>query len=188
VRRVGIKGAGVATTAMVNVYLEQLLLEEYGDDVETSDGGYEIPLAGGLRIWVIDGNHRTRRVLVTARLMAVEDVTLELLETINQLNAVTLYGRFFLLDDEVQVEDTLLADVLDPASLLNSIGFVVWATDAHRDMLQERFGELVDTADIIASTVSEVELPDRVAGLIENHDTGSPGGRGERVINAGGYL
>jgi hypothetical protein len=104
-RRVPNKGAGVATTAMVKAYLEQLLLEEYGDDVETTDGGYEIPLAGGLRIGVVDGNHRTRRVLVTARIMIVEDVTIELLETINQLNAVSLYGRFFLLDDEVQVED-----------------------------------------------------------------------------------
>jgi hypothetical protein len=178
----------VATTAMVKAYLEQLLLEEYGDDVEMSDGGYEIPLAGGLRIWVIDGNHRTRRILVTARITTVEDVTLELFETINQLNAVTLYCRFFLLDDEVQVEDTLLAEVLDPASLLNSIGFVAWATDAHRDLLQERFGGLVDTADNTTSAVSEVELPDRVAGLIDDQDTGSPGGIGERVVNAGGYL
>jgi hypothetical protein len=178
----------VATTAMVNAYLEQLLLEEYGDDVETSDGGYEIPLAGGLRIWVIGGNHRTRRILVTARLMAVEDVTIELLETINQLNAATLYGRFFLLDDEVQFEDTLLAEVLDPASLLNSIGFVAWAADTHRDMLLEHFGENVDVAASMTSAISEVELPDRVAGLIDDQDTGSPGGIAECVVNAGGYL
>ena len=178
----------MATTAMVNAYLEQLLLEEYGDDLEASDGGYAIPLAGGLRIWVIDGNHRTRRVLVTARLMAVEDVTIELLDTINQLNATTLYGRFFLLDDEVQVEDTLLAEVLDPASLLNSIGFVAWAADTHRDMLLERFGEHVDVAASMTSAISEVELPDRVAGLIDDQGTGSPGGIGERVVNAGGYL
>jgi hypothetical protein len=44
------QGVGVATTVMVNAYLEQLLLEEYGDDVETFDGGFEFPLAGGLRI------------------------------------------------------------------------------------------------------------------------------------------
>lgn len=178
----------MATTAMVNAYLEQLLLEEYGDDVETFDGGFELPLAGGLRIGVVDGNHRTRRILVTARLMAVEDISFELLETINQLNATTLYGRFFLIDGEVQVEDTMLAEVLDPASLLNSIDFVAWATDLHRDMLLERFGELADTAISTTSSISEVELPDRVAGLIDNHDTGAPAGMGERVVNAGGYL
>jgi hypothetical protein len=53
-------------------------------------------------------------VLVTAVILDDVDVDAELLRAIKELNAVTVYGRFFAVDDSVHVEDTVLADVLTP--------------------------------------------------------------------------
>jgi hypothetical protein len=87
----------VATNAMVEAYLRQLLVEEHGDELEVLEGGgYLVPVADGVvRVWVVDGNHRSRRVLVTARVLEEVEETFELLAALNELNAATPYGRYF---------------------------------------------------------------------------------------------
>jgi hypothetical protein len=130
----------MATTAMVDSYVRHLLDEEHGEDIRALDGSYVLAGDHPVRIWVVDGNHRSRRVLVTAVVLEDVDVDTELLEAVNALNAVTVYGRFFALDDSVHVEDTVLADVLDPASLFNSIGFVSWSAQTQGEALRERLG------------------------------------------------
>jgi hypothetical protein len=134
----------MATTAMVDCYVRHLLFEEHGDDVEEHDGAYVLAGDVSVRVFVMEGSHRTRRVLVTA--VVLEDIEVELallLEAVNDLNAATLYGRFFVLCGAVHVEDTVLAEVLDPASLGNSIGFVRWAAATQRQELRERFAPAV---------------------------------------------
>jgi hypothetical protein len=146
----------MATTAMVDCYVRHLLVEEHGDEVEEHDGAYVLAGDVSVRVFVMDGSHRTRRVLVTA--VVLEDVEVELallLQAVNDLNAATLYGRFFVLGEAVHVEDTVLAEVLDPASLGNSIGFVRWAADVQGQELRDRFAPPVPAGP---SVEDEVEL------------------------------
>jgi hypothetical protein len=109
-------------------------------------------------------------------------------EALNELNAVTLYGRYFHHDGEVVVEDTVLAEDLEPSALFNAVGFVAWAAEAQRDHLARRFGTADDDVKVHAGgDTAEVELPDRAAPLEPPNATDR--GRGtERVVNASGYL
>jgi hypothetical protein len=178
----------MATTAMVASYLRQLLVDEHGEDLREVDGGYELPLAGGVRVWVVDGNHRTRRVLVTARVLPEVAPSVELLEALNERNAATPYGRFFLLDGAVYVEDTLLAEVLDPESLAASVGFVSWAAEQGAAELQERLG-MVEDVPVGADGDVEVQLADRAGDLVSGVAPAAPSAAaGAGVIGAGGYL
>lgn len=179
----------VATTAMVDAYVRQLLHDEHGDDLEVvEDGGYVVPVADGVRVVVVGNNHRTRRVLVTATVLDVGEGAAALLEALNDLNAVTLYGRYFLHDGEVVVEDTVLAEDLEPSALFNAIGFVAWAAEAQRDHLAERFGTTDAGAEAHAAVGSaEVELSDRTGPLGPPSAT-DRGRRTERLVNASGYL
>jgi hypothetical protein len=178
----------MATTAMVASYLRQLLVDEHGEDLREVDGGHELPLAGGVRVWVVDGNHRTRRVLVTARVLAEVTPSAELLEALNERNAATPYGRFFLLDGAVYVEDTLLAEVLDPESLAASVGFVAWAAETCAAELQDRLGS-ADAVPAGAGADLEVELADRAGGLVSGAPSATPSGAaGAGVVGVGGYL
>jgi hypothetical protein len=79
-------------------------------------------------------------VLVTATVLGHVEADPELLDALNDLNAVTVYGRFFVVAGSVRVEDTVLAGVLDPASLFNAIGFVTWAAETQGDVLRDRLG------------------------------------------------
>lgn len=134
----------MATNAMVDAYLRQLLVEEYGEGLEVlEDGGYVVRVAGGaVRVWVVGGNHRSRRVLVMAQVLEEVDETPELLLALNGLNAATPYGRYFHLGDGVIVEDTVLAEELQPGALFNAIGFVAWAAENAHGFLVGDLGDL----------------------------------------------
>jgi hypothetical protein len=178
----------MATTAMVDSYVRHLLEEEHGEDVQALDGSYVLPGDHPVRIWVVDGNHRSRRVLVTAVVLEDVDVDTELLEAVNALNAVTVYGRFFALDDSVHVEDTVLADVLDPASLFNSIGFVRWAAQTQADALRERLGPPQASVPAPGSGPDRVRLDEHEAlDLVDSGSSVSARSRAD-AISAGGYL
>jgi hypothetical protein len=180
-------GGAMATTAMVDSYVRHLLEEEHGEDVQALDGSYVLAGDHPVRIWVVDGNHRSRRVLVTAVVLEDVDVDTELLEAVNALNAVTVYGRFFALDDSVHVEDTVLADVLDPASLFNSIGFVRWAAQSQADELRERLG-VRGSVPAPTSGSDGVQLDGREElDLVDPGRSVSDRSRAE-AISAGGYL
>jgi hypothetical protein len=182
----------MATTAMVDSYVRHLLHEERGDDVEVVGGHYVLAGPHPVHVWVIGDNHRTRRVLVTAEVLGdVEDVDddHDVLEALNELNAVTMYGRFFVADGTVRVEDTVLADVLDPASLFNSIGFVTWVAETQAEQLRERLG--LGAGAVAAGTGDdggEVAL-DAHAGLdLVEHGRQEQDPARSEVIVAGGYL
>lgn len=158
----------MTTTAMVDTYVRHLLDEAHGEDLEVLDGGgYEVPVAEEVRVrvWVLDGTYRTRRVLVTARVIGQMDADPELFEALNDLNAVTPYGRYFWADGGVIVEDTVLAEDLEPAALFASIGFVAWATEKAAARLLEQFFDDAEPSQTAAS-VGEVDLPDRAAPLV----------------------
>lgn len=179
----------MATTAMADTYVRHLLLEEHGEDLEVlDDGGYEVPLADGVRVWVVDGNHRTRRVLATARVLEEVEASAELLEALNELNAVTPYGRYFWMGGDVFVEDTVLAEYLEPASLFASIGFVAWAAENAGGHLAEQSGANED-AEVNggAPSAAEVDLPVRTAAL-GGTASGGAGNGSHGVVNAAGYL
>jgi hypothetical protein len=174
---------------MVCAYLRELLVEEHGDELEVlEDGGYLVPVAGGVRVWVVDGNHRSRRVLVTAPVLDAE-ASPELLAALNELNAATPYGRYFHLGDEVIVEDTVLAEELQPSALSNAIGFVAWAAENGHGFLADELelGEPEPGGPHDPSAPNEVELQDltQPLGARPAHaaDRGTDG-----VVNAGGYL
>jgi hypothetical protein len=176
----------MATTAMVDCYVRQLLEEERGEDLEVVDGHDVLTGDHPVRVWVVSGNHRTRRVLVTAVVLTAVELGTELLEALNDLNAATAYGRFFLLDGAVHVEDTVLADVLDPASLFNAVGFVTWAAETQADALAERLGRPAAVPSAGADD-GEVELEEPAA--LELLDTEGPlGSSRAEAVSAGGYL
>jgi hypothetical protein len=176
----------VATTAMVDCYVRQLLEEEHGEDLEVVDGPYVLTGDHPVRVWVVGGNHRTRRVLVTAVVLAAVEVGTALLEALNDLNAATAYGRFFLLDGAVHVEDTVLADVLDPASLSNAVGFVTWAAETQAVALAERLG-LPASVPSAGAGDGEAELDEHAA--LDLLDTGGTVGSSRaEAVSAGGYL
>jgi hypothetical protein len=178
----------MATAAMVDSYVRQLLQEEHGEDVEVLDGSYVLTGEHPVRIWVADGNYRSRRVLVTAVILEDVDVNTELLEAVNALNAVTVYGRFFALDDSVHVEDTILADVLDPASLFNSIGFVSWAVQTQADALRERLGPAPGSVPAPGSGPGRIQLAEHEELDLADRG-GSVSARSRAAsISAGGYL
>jgi hypothetical protein len=178
----------MATTAMVDSYVRQLLEEERGEDLQILEGTYLLIGDHPVRIWVADGNHRTRRLLVTAVVLEDVEVDEELLEALNELNAATVYGRFFALGGSVHVEDTVLADVLDPASLYNSVGFVTWAAESQGLALRERLG--LPPASLAAAGDGDdgVELEEHAE--LDLLDVGSPavGGSQGVAVSAGGYL
>jgi hypothetical protein len=174
----------VATTAMVDCYVRQLLEEERGEDLEVVDGHYVLTGDHPVRVWVVGGNHRTRRVLVTAVVLTAVELGTELLEALNDLNAATAYGRFFLLDGAVHVEDTVLADVLDPASLFNAVGFVTWAVETQTVALAERLGRPA-AVPAAGADDGEVELEEPAA--LELLDTEGPiGSSRAEAVSAGG--
>jgi hypothetical protein len=178
----------MATTAMVDSYVRQLLQEERGEDLEVLDGSYVLTGEPPVRIWVVDGNHRTRRVLVTAVVVENVEVDAELLDAVNTLNAATVYGRFFALDDSVHVEDTVLADVLDPASLFNSVGFVSWAAKTQGSALRERSGPDLGSVPAAGAERERSQLEDHEEpGLVDAGRTNSGPLRAE-AISVGGYL
>jgi hypothetical protein len=175
----------VTTTAMVDAYVRQLLTDEHGDELEVlGDGHYRVPVAGGIRVAVLEGNRRTRRVLVTAPVLEVVAATPELLELLNDLNAATPYGRYFHVDDEVMVETTVHAEDLQPSALFSSLSFVAWATETQGERLVEQLGR--PDAATLDDPAPEVHLADR-AGPIGDRAARVVRSR-ERVVNASGYL
>jgi hypothetical protein len=179
----------VTTTAMADTYVRHLLLEEHGEDLLVlEDGGYEVPLGEGVRVWVVDGSHRTRRVLATARVLEGVDPSTPLLEALNELNAVTPYGRYFWLRGDVFVEDTVLAEQLEPAALFSSIGFVAWAAENAADHFGQEFAASGD-AELGGSAADpgEVELSDRAAPIAAAATAGATDASAG-IVNAGGYL
>jgi hypothetical protein len=178
----------VATTAMVDAYVRQLLLEEHGDElVELEDGHYQVPAPGDVRLWVVHGNPRTRRVLVTARLLEDVAAAPELLEELNGLNAVTPYGRYFWMDGDVFVEETVLAEDLEPSTLFSAIGFVVWAAE-NAGLHLAGF----DGSEPVAGTSGPAapvgaDLTDRTAPLAGSRPAPEPTGS-PNAVNVGGYL
>jgi hypothetical protein len=178
----------MATTAMVDCYVRHLLHEERGDDVEDVGGHHVLTGAHPVHVWVIGDNRRTRRVLVTADVLEdVGDDDRELLEALNELNAATMYGRFFVEDGTVRVEDTVLADVLDPASLFNSIGFVTWAAETQGEHLRARLG-LEGGAGVAGTDDGEVELGGRPGLDLAAHARPEQEAARSGVSVAGGYL
>jgi hypothetical protein len=173
----------MATMAMVDTYVRQLLLDEHGDALEVGDRGYVLPGEPSVRVGVVDGNHRTRRVLVTAVVLDDVEVDVRLLEEVNELNARALYGRYFVADGAVHVEDTVLADVLDPAALANAIGYVTWAAETQGEPLRERVWPSAPTLPGIDAVplVDPAEL-----GLAT--DTGLAPVPPPTPVNTGGYL
>jgi hypothetical protein len=177
----------MATTAMVDCYARHLLVEEHGQDVEERGGAYVLDGDVSVRVFVMDGSLRTRRVLVTA--VVLEDLEVDLpllLEAVNDLNVKTLYGRFFLLGGAVHVEDTVLAEVLEPATLGNAIGFVRWAARTQGQVLRERCAPTVGAELTVED--DEVEL-DRDPGLDLGEVDRTVGGSA-RVVprSVAGYL
>jgi hypothetical protein len=178
----------MATTAMVDSYVQHLLHEERGDVLESLDGRYVLAGDHPVHLWVVGDDHRTRRVLVTATVLEEVEVGRELLEAVNDLNAATVYGRFFVVDGSVHVEDTVLADVLDPASLFNSIGFVTWAAETQGEALRDRLGLECRPVTAAGDEDGEVDLGGRAGlGLVKHGLHDQQAARSE-VINAGGYL
>jgi hypothetical protein len=177
----------MATTAMVDSYVRHLLREERGDDLEVVDGRCFLAGDHPVHVWVIGDNQRTRRVLVTATVLEDVEADRELLEALNDLNAVTVYGRFFVIDASVRVEDTVLADVLDPASLFNAIGFVTWAAETQGDALRDRLGrERAVVAGAVAA--DDVDRGGRAELDLVAHGHQALDATRSEVINAGGYL
>lgn len=178
----------MATSAMVDAYVRHLLVEEHGGELEVlDDGGYVVPVGDGVRVWVVDGNHRSRRVLVTAQVLGGVEATPELLRVLDELNAVTPYGRYFHLADGVVVEDTVLAEELQPGALFNAIGFVAWATENARGALADELGDVGHGGPYSGAEADEIDLSDRTQSLGETPAVAATR-RANGAVSAAGYL
>lgn len=182
---------------MVRTYVRHLLEEEFGEDLEVlGDGIYDVPVGVGVRVVVVDSNERSRRVLITAPVIEVDGPTWDVLEALNELNATTPYGRYFVDGDgDVMVEDTLLAAALEPTSLFGSIAFVAWARRSQAEFLVERLGitegagaDEDDDELPTGAAATDVTVDDRVAPVAGAGPSARSSLPGEGVVNAGGYL
>ncbi len=176
---------------MADAYVKQLLVDGYGEELGVPDeGGYLVPVGSGVRVWVVDGNHRSRRVLVTAPLLRDVEVDLELFDALNDLNAVTPYGRYYEVDGEVTVEDTLVAEDLEPSAFYSSISFVAWAAETQAGQLARRIAHVEDVPDVGPSaTMPAVDLEERTTSLVgDAPSTHTVSGSPRPTVSAGGYL
>lgn len=193
----------MAHPRMVDTYLRELLDRAFDTGVEVEGRAYILPLRAAPVVQVIGDAGNGLRVQVTARVATGVSVGLELYAALNEANAGLAYGRVFVIDDTVWVEDTVLGEQLDRSLLDNAISLVCWVTRAHGAELAAAGGghpTLTDTphhapaqAPGAAAPAADpghvqVELLDPADGLLA--DTApTPQPRTARSVgNAAGYL
>src|SRR5690606_26243516 len=104
--------------------------------------------------------------------------------------AVTPYGRYFHVDGEVVVEDTVLAEDLEPSALFASIGFVTWVAETQAAQLAERIGHVAESANLgPTGGADEVDLGERTASVTDGAGPRPVVPTTQRpTVSAGGYL
>lgn len=198
----------MAHAQMVEVYIERLLAERFGEALQVGTQGgrsvFVVPLPAAPLVRVVGTTGNGMRVLVTAAVAFEVTVSPALLGAMNDVNAELPYGRVFVVGDEVMVEDTVLGRCVDPASLHNAIDVVCWAVKAHGSALAEVGGGRAALSDDVeeeedpradarggahppsgepapeAVAAQELQGQARVAGGVP---AGTPG-----AVNAAGYL
>jgi hypothetical protein len=121
----------MAHPRMVDSYLRELLAATFGDAVDTERDGYILPLSGRPFVEVVPAAGNLLRVRVTAPVAIDVTAGPVLFERLNDVNAGLPYGRVFVADGQVLVEDTILGEALVSPQLDNAVRFVSWAVGAH---------------------------------------------------------
>ncbi len=197
----------MAHAGMVEVYVEQLLAERFGEALRVgTEGGrsvFVVPLPAAPLVRVVGTTGNGLRVLVTAAVAFEVTVSPALLEALNDVNERLPYGRVFVVGDEVMVEDTVLGRCVDPASLHNAIDVVCWVVEAHGAALAQVGGGRAALSDDVeeedpradarggAHPPSAEATPEAVAAhgpagqatVTGGVPAGTPG-----AVNAAGYL
>ena len=197
----------MAHAGMVEVYVEQLLAERFGEALRVgTEGGrsvFVVPLPAAPLVRVVGTTGNGLRVLVTAAVAFEVTVSPALLEALNDVNERLPYGRVFVVGDEVMVEDTVLGRCVDPASLHNAIDVVCWVVEAHGAALAQVGGGRAALSDDVeeedpradarggAHPLSGEPAPEAVAAhnpagqatVTGGVPAGTPG-----AVNAAGYL
>jgi hypothetical protein len=193
----------MAHPRMVDTYLRELLNQAFDRGVEVEGRAYILPLRAEPVVQVIGDLGNGLRVQVTARVATDVTVGLELYAALNEVNADLAYGRVFLIDDTVWVEDTVFGEQLDRSLLDNAISLVCWATRALgaelaavgdgrptvTDTPQDAHGQApgVDAPATDPGHV-QVELLDPADGLLADAGPTPKTGTAQSVGNAAGYL
>jgi hypothetical protein len=194
----------MAHPRMVDAYVRELLDEAFGDEVRAEGRGYILPLEAAPMVEVVPAGGNALRVLVAAKAAIDVSATPALLEALNEVNATLPYGRVFLLEDRVFVEDTVLGECVDRVLLDNAIHFVSWVVAAHGPALAEAgdgrpvtgddddptaSDEVTDVAGPAAGRPNAVDgLADTTAGLIATSAGGAVPADAPVAVNAAGYL
>jgi hypothetical protein len=194
----------MAHPRMVDAYVRELLDEAFGGEVRVEGRSYILPLDAAPVVEVVPAGGNALRVLVAAKVAVDLTATPALLEALNQVNAALPYGRVFLVEDRVFVEDTVLGECIDRVLLDNAIHFVSWVVAAHGAALAEAGGGRPATADdadpTVNDEVADVAAPaaghlnaadglaDPTAGLIATSAGGAVPADAPVAVNAAGYL
>lgn len=176
----------MAHAQMVDCFVRELLRRTF-DEVSSDGLGYDLPLPAGQHVRVV-GHGQVLRVLVAA--VAAEGLapTFELLEAVNHLNSQLPYGRVWVEDGRLLVEQSLLGDTLEWVQLDDAIQFVGWVVTNHGVELARRFGgeSVADPQPPLPGLAdATADVTDAVRPVT---DTTHNAGRGVVGIAAAGYL
>jgi hypothetical protein len=189
----------MAHPRMVDTYLRELLRQAFEDGLGVEGRVYLLPLRAEPVARVIGDAGNGLRVQVTARVATGVTVGPELYAALNEVNVGLAYGRVFVIDDTVWVEDTVLGEQIDRHLLDNAVSHVCWVTRAHGpDLAAAGAGRpaLTDTAEVSADHAApaagpghvEVAMVDASGGLLADAVATPQPGMAPSVGNAAGYL
>ena len=189
----------MAHPRMIDAYVRELLDDAFDGDVETDGRRYRLPLAAQPVVEVVAAAGNALRVQVAAPVARDVSTGAELLAAVNDANARLPYGRMFVVDGTVVMEDSVLGAVLDDAVLDNAIHVVAWAVERFgQDLAAAGGGTPVVVDDPEAAPDSHAPGPgacdpgsdvevggDRTTDLLAGADAAAPN---VTAVNAAGYL
>ena len=118
----------MAHTRMVETYVGRLVAELVDDAERTENGLFILPLPAGPVVDVVPGRAETTlRVRVRAAVVHDAEATGEVLAALNDANGWLPYGRLYLDDGTVVVEETIAGAWIEFEPLRNAVRFVDWA-------------------------------------------------------------
>lgn len=186
----------MAHPRMVDSYLRELLEDGFEEVTPAREGGYEVPGEPRVRL-LVTGSGPSLRVLAIAVLAEEVEPTPQLLARINDINAGLPYGRLFVHDGEVVVEESIQGDSLSETLLDHAVAFTRWAANTHAAAFRPDETAVADgasPADGAPATAQPTEPASAVVGAAPSTsaadapDTPSMTVGPRPSVNAAGYL
>ncbi len=189
----------MAHARMVDAFVRDLLNDFFDGDVEGEGPRYRLPLPVRPVVQVVPGAGNGLRVQITTSVAHDVASGPDLFAALNDANAQLPYGRLFVVDGRVLMEETVLGETVDEESLDNAIRVVAWAARRFGEPLAAAGGgtpalDLEPTAADDAAAASglaagppadgELRLGPASEGIAEV----APPVTGPLTVNAAGYL